>query len=126
MTWREQKFDEKPWEYEGKGKGISVGSGPLNDFLTVLLHLNWLDYVFIAIIVYATLSSASRGIITEAINFIGLVVAIFASGYLSAYVALAPGDLVYSGTPDGVAAVVKGDRLHGHVDGLTDLSITIG
>jgi fumarylpyruvate hydrolase len=45
--------------------------------------------------------------------------------YLSGFVTLAPGDLIYSGTPAGVAAVVKGDTLEGHVDGLTDLSITI-
>ena len=46
--------------------------------------------------------------------------------YLSGFVALAPGDLIYSGTPAGVGAVKQGDRLEGHVDGLTDLSITIG
>jgi fumarylpyruvate hydrolase len=46
--------------------------------------------------------------------------------YLSGFVALAPGDLIYSGTPAGVAAVKKGDKLEGHVDGLTDLVITIG
>ena len=46
--------------------------------------------------------------------------------YLSGFVALAAGDLIYSGTPAGVAAVKKGDRLEGHVDGLTDLVITIG
>ena len=46
--------------------------------------------------------------------------------YLSGYVALAPGDLIYSGTPAGVAAVKKGDKLEGHVDGLTDLAIAIG
>jgi fumarylpyruvate hydrolase len=45
--------------------------------------------------------------------------------YLSGLVALAPGDIIYSGTPEGVAAVVKGDTLEGHVDGLTDLAITI-
>ncbi len=45
--------------------------------------------------------------------------------YLSAFVVLAPGDLIYTGTPEGVGAVVKGDRLHGHIDGLTDLTITI-
>ena len=44
--------------------------------------------------------------------------------YLSALVELKPGDLIYSGTPDGVAAVGAGDTLHGHVDGLTDLTIT--
>ena len=46
--------------------------------------------------------------------------------YLSGYITLAPGDLIYSGTPAGVGAVKKGDRLEGHVDGLTDLAITIG
>jgi fumarylpyruvate hydrolase len=46
--------------------------------------------------------------------------------YLSGLVELAPGDLIYTGTPDGVGAVVTGDRLDGHVDGLTDLRITIG
>ncbi|HUK10350.1 MAG TPA: fumarylacetoacetate hydrolase family protein [Stellaceae bacterium] len=45
--------------------------------------------------------------------------------YLSGLVTLAPGDLIYSGTPEGVAAVVRGDRLEGHVDGLADLKITI-
>jgi fumarylpyruvate hydrolase len=45
--------------------------------------------------------------------------------YLSRFVTLAPGDLIYTGTPEGVAAVGKGDRLHGHVDGLTDLTVTI-
>jgi fumarylpyruvate hydrolase len=45
--------------------------------------------------------------------------------YLSGLVTLAPGDLIYSGTPEGVAAVVRGDRLEGHVDGLSDLKITI-
>lgn len=46
--------------------------------------------------------------------------------YLSGLVELGAGDLIYSGTPEGVAAVVKGDKLEGHVDGLTDLAITIG
>ncbi len=46
--------------------------------------------------------------------------------YLSGLVELGAGDLIYSGTPEGVAAVVKGDRLEGHVDGLSDLKITIG
>jgi fumarylpyruvate hydrolase len=46
--------------------------------------------------------------------------------YLSGLVELAAGDLVFTGTPDGVGAVVTGDRLEGHVDGLTDLRITIG
>jgi fumarylpyruvate hydrolase len=46
--------------------------------------------------------------------------------FLSGLVELAPGDLIYTGTPDGVGPVVTGDRLEGHVDGLTDLHITVG
>jgi fumarylpyruvate hydrolase len=45
--------------------------------------------------------------------------------YLSGLVELAAGDLIYSGTPDGVAAIGRGDVLHGQVAGLTDLHITI-
>lgn len=44
---------------------------------------------------------------------------------LSETVALFPGDLIYTGTPEGVGPVVKGDRLHAHVEGLVDLEITI-
>jgi fumarylpyruvate hydrolase len=45
--------------------------------------------------------------------------------YLSGFVELFPGDLIYTGTPDGVGPVVKGDKMVGHVDGLEDLTITI-
>ena len=37
---------------------------------------------------------------------------------LSRLVRLAPGDLVFTGTPEGVAAVVRGDVLEGMVDGV--------
>ena len=43
--------------------------------------------------------------------------------YLSGLVELAPGDLIFTGTPDGVGPVVAGDTLEGHVDGVGDLSI---
>ncbi|MCP4326837.1 MAG: fumarylacetoacetate hydrolase family protein [Alphaproteobacteria bacterium] len=45
--------------------------------------------------------------------------------YLSGLVTLAPGDLIYTGTPEGVGPVVAGDRLDGHIDGLDDLTVTI-
>jgi fumarylpyruvate hydrolase len=45
--------------------------------------------------------------------------------FLSQYYELLPGDLVFTGTPSGVGAVVAGDRLDGHIDGLTPLSIEI-
>ena len=38
---------------------------------------------------------------------------------------LFPGDIIYSGTPENVGPVVKGDRIDCHIDGLPDLSIRI-
>ena len=45
--------------------------------------------------------------------------------YLSALCELQPGDLIYMGTPDGVAAVVSGDTMEGHIEGVGDLTIKI-
>ena len=44
---------------------------------------------------------------------------------LSTYYHLQPGDLIYTGTPEGVAAVVAGDTLVGQVAGLGSLEIKI-
>ncbi|GIK98316.1 MAG: fumarylacetoacetase [Alphaproteobacteria bacterium] len=45
--------------------------------------------------------------------------------YLSRLFTLRPGDLIYSGTPAGVGAVKRGDRLHGGVDGVGEIRITV-
>ena len=45
--------------------------------------------------------------------------------HLSAAWELQAGDLIYTGTPEGVAAVVPGDVLTGHVSGLGSLSVKI-
>jgi len=45
--------------------------------------------------------------------------------YLSGLVALAPGDLIFTGTPEGVAPVVRGDELDGHIDGVGSLRVII-
>ncbi|APW39046.1 5-carboxymethyl-2-hydroxymuconate isomerase [Rhodoferax koreense] len=45
--------------------------------------------------------------------------------HLSAAWELQPGDLIYSGTPEGVGAVVAGDTLVGGVAGIGELSIKI-
>jgi fumarylpyruvate hydrolase len=44
---------------------------------------------------------------------------------LSTLFELQPGDLIYTGTPAGVAALQRGDRLEGGIDGLDDLVTTI-
>ena len=45
--------------------------------------------------------------------------------YLSGLITLYPGDVIMTGTPAGVSAVVPGDTLVGHVDGLSDLTLKI-
>ena len=45
--------------------------------------------------------------------------------YLSGLIELKPGDLIFTGTPDGVAPIGPGDVLEGHVDGLDDLRIEL-
>jgi fumarylpyruvate hydrolase len=45
--------------------------------------------------------------------------------FLSQSVRLEPGDLIFTGTPEGVAAVVRGDRLEGRVEGVGTVSCAI-
>lgn len=44
---------------------------------------------------------------------------------LSRLVDLAPGDLVFTGTPAGVGAVVAGDVLEGRIEGIGEIAITL-
>jgi fumarylpyruvate hydrolase len=45
--------------------------------------------------------------------------------YLSGLFALRPGDLIFSGTPAGVAAVKPGDVLQGGVDGIGEITVRV-
>jgi len=45
--------------------------------------------------------------------------------YLSAYFELAPGDVIFSGTPDGVGAVTKGQTLTGAIEGLGEIKLRV-
>ncbi|WCL53350.1 fumarylacetoacetate hydrolase family protein [Gimibacter soli] len=44
---------------------------------------------------------------------------------LSTYMALLPGDLIYTGTPAGVGPVARGDRVRAEIEGLEPLDFTI-
>ncbi len=46
--------------------------------------------------------------------------------YLSGFVRLAPGDLIFTGTPEGVAAVTRGDLLEGVIEGVGTVRTRIG
>jgi len=38
---------------------------------------------------------------------------------------LKPGDLIYTGTPEGVGPLMRGDRVTGAVEGVGQLSFTV-
>jgi fumarylpyruvate hydrolase len=45
--------------------------------------------------------------------------------HLSEYYHLQPGDLIYTGTPEGVGAVKPGDRLEGSIEGVGTIAVTV-
>jgi fumarylpyruvate hydrolase len=46
--------------------------------------------------------------------------------FVSASMALAPGDLIFTGTPAGVGPLVTGDAVTGGIDGIGEIGIRIG
>jgi fumarylpyruvate hydrolase len=46
--------------------------------------------------------------------------------FVSASMALAPGDLIFTGTPAGVGPLVAGDVVAGGIEGIGDIGIRIG
>ena len=46
--------------------------------------------------------------------------------HLSGYYELQAGDLIYTGTPEGVGPVVAGDRIEGSIEGLGSVSLVVG
>jgi fumarylpyruvate hydrolase len=45
---------------------------------------------------------------------------------LSKFYHLQPGDLIFTGTPEGVGALQPGDRIQGRVEGVGEIALTIG
>lgn len=45
--------------------------------------------------------------------------------YLSSYFELAPGDVIFAGTPEGVGAIMKGQTMVGSIEGLGDIRLKV-
>jgi fumarylpyruvate hydrolase len=45
--------------------------------------------------------------------------------YLSTLFELFPGDLIYTGTPEGVGPIVRGDLMQGGVDGVGEIAVAV-
>jgi fumarylpyruvate hydrolase len=108
------KKQGRPWEL---GKSFD-GSAPLSPIRPVRLSgilergRIWLDV------------NGQRRQDSDVGNMIWSVAEIIA--HLSRYFQLEPGDLIFTGTPAGVGAVVPGDVLRAGVDGVGSLSLAVG
>jgi fumarylpyruvate hydrolase len=109
----EMKKQGRPWEI-GKSFEQSAPCGPVTpaaqagdiEKAEIFLQVNGKD--------------RQRSHVTKLIWDLGEIIE-----HLSAAWELAPGDLIFTGTPEGVAAVVQGDTLVGSVGGLTELRVRI-
>jgi fumarylpyruvate hydrolase len=45
---------------------------------------------------------------------------------LSLFYHLQPGDLIFTGTPEGVGPVKPGDRIEGRIEGVGTISLSVG
>jgi fumarylpyruvate hydrolase len=111
---REAKQRGLPWEI-GKAFDHSAPCGPIRTVVSVGHVLEG------GITLVVNGSIKQKGNLREMIWNVPEIISNLSTQY-----ALAPGDLIFTGTPSGVGPVVPGDRLEGAIDRLGSLRITIG
>ena len=109
----EMKKQGRPWCI-GKGFDHSAPIGPI----TPVAQAGDVDHAAISLLVNAQPRQSSH--ISKLIWNVAETIE-----HLSAAWELQPGDLIYTGTPEGVAAVVSGDTMLGAIDGLGQLSVRV-
>ena len=117
MTRRDLQFEARdkgrPWEF-GKSFASSAPIGALHR----AEDIGHPDEAHIALTVNDAQRQASD--IAKLIWSVSECIA-----HLSQYEALEAGDLIMTGTPEGVGAVVRGDVLHGSIAGLGDITVSV-
>jgi fumarylpyruvate hydrolase len=109
----EQKKLGRPWDI-GKGFDQSAPIGP------IVPAAQAGDIENAEIWVQVNGKDRQRSTVTKLIWNIGEIIE-----HVSTAWELQPGDLIFTGTPEGVAAVVKGDTLAGGVAGLPELRVRV-
>jgi fumarylpyruvate hydrolase len=109
----EMKKQGRPWEI-GKSFEQSAPTGPITPAAQAG------DIENAAIWVQVNGQDRQRSNVSKLIWNLGEIIE-----HLSAAWELAPGDLIFTGTPEGVAAVVAGDTLIGGVDGIGELRVRV-
>ena len=110
----EAKATGRPWD---TGKSFE-NSAVITEIIRVQ-DIGWLDKGAITLAVNGT--EKQRGDLSDMIWSVPEVVA-----NLSQFYHLQAGDLIYTGTPEGVGPVVAGDVITGQIEGLANLSLTLG
>jgi fumarylpyruvate hydrolase len=118
MTRRDVQLEARdkgrPWEF-GKSFSQSAPIGPIHPVAEVG-HLS-----------DATIALTVNGEHRQSSNISKLIWSVAESiAYLSEYETLEPGDIIMTGTPEGVNAVVPGDVMYGTVEGLTPITVRVG
>lgn len=103
----------RPWEF-GKAFSRSAPIGPVHRVSDVG-HLT-----------QATISLEVNGKTKQSSDISKLIWSVAECiAYLSQYEGLEPGDVIMTGTPEGVGAVVAGDTLRGNITGLRGIEVEI-
>lgn len=106
------KKEGLPWE---KAKAFD-NSAPLGRFV----NKSTLDLAFI------NFSLAVSGVVKQTGNTADMIFSFDRIvSYVSGFVSLRPGDLIYTGTPEGVGPVNVGDELTGQINGIEFLRLKI-
>jgi fumarylpyruvate hydrolase len=118
MTRRDRQREARerglPWEI-GKSFDRSAPCGPIHP----ASHVGHIVSGSISLAVNGV--ERQRGDIAQMIWSVAEIVV-----NLSQHYALAPGDLIFTGTPAGVGPVVPNDRMTGAIAGLGDINFTVG
>ncbi len=109
----EAKKSGRPWEI---GKGFDR-SGPIGSIVPAARVTN-IDQAAITLEVNG--ESRQKATTGELIWSIDEIIE-----HLSAFWRLEPGDLIFTGTPAGVAAVSRGDLMHGEIAGVGSITVKV-
>ena len=117
MTRRDLQLDARdkgrPWEF-GKSFSKSAPIGPIH----TAAKIGHLSSATIAL----TVNNQPR----QSSDIAKLIWSVAESiACLSQYETLEPGDVIMTGTPEGVGAVVPGDVMRGHIDGLGSIVVRV-
>jgi fumarylpyruvate hydrolase len=109
----EAKQLRRPWEL-GKSADLSGPVGPIHPASRVGHPSN------------GSISLSVDGTIKQKADLSDMIWSVAEQiAYLSSYFELAPGDVIFSGTPEGVGAVVQGQTMVGAVEGLGEIRLRV-